>query len=181
MTIRPGCFQSALAAHAATDACARCPDRPECFEGVRRASPGLLAGIERRIIRRGEGEEVAEAVSKRVSRYIDRAMTPPRAAPLRETPRVQGLRIKFGEQGIALADLKRRKNPFRQTDGMWFHMAALITEGYPFKPGDLAEAVVDAIPGTKKSSLASEVSRFVALLVEEGVLERKERRILCLA
>lgn len=180
--LQNGCYGSALTAQAASDTCQECPERAGCFEIVA-ANADLT--VERAMVRmavRSADTDDREKVAAKIARYLSKALLPPRAAPVRNMKRVDGLRVKIAEVGVDLKALSKRQNPFSETrDGPLFLMAELVCEGVPFTPKDMAEHLHDRGCSLKKSSIASEVSRFIALLVEEGILLKKERHIVCLA
>lgn len=180
--LRNGCFGSAITAQGASPTCQVCPERVECFRLVEANAARTVERASVRMRVRGAATEEIEAVAARITRYLKIALLPPRTTPLRKLPRIDGLRLKLEEQGILLAPLKERQNPFRaDCHGPLFHMAQFICEGVPFTPKDMAEHLHDAGCSLKKSSAASEISRFVGVLLEDGILVRKERHILCLA
>jgi hypothetical protein len=179
MTLRLGCFGTAVAAQASSETCAACPDRPECFAAVQTRSPAILDRIPVRMKMRGEEDGAPQAV-ERARRYIEREIEP-KKTPLRELPRVTGLREKAKEAGIDLTAIKRGENPYLKDDLLRYEAVQFILEGVPFKPKDVIEHLHDHVADKKASSVASEVSRLLTLLVEEGVLTRLEKRILCLA
>lgn len=174
-----GCFGSPVAASFASPACQSCAERDKCFEAVEASRDEVIALIPRRMKVRG-AEDEAEAVVAKATKYLRKALVPP-VEKTKGVNRVEALRVKLESQGIQIEDLRKRRNPFSEVhDGPYFHMAAFICEGYPFTPKDLTEAVCERGTALKQSSVTSEVSRFVALLVETGIL-KKEKRILCLA
>ena len=180
--LRNGCFGSAIAAQGTSPTCSACPERVECFAAVTDNTPATIERVAVRMRVRGEDTAEQEAAQSRAQRFLARTLLPPRKVALRSLDRVHGLRIKFQEVGADLSAIRNRTNPLNAArDGPFYHMADLVVQGVPFTPKDMAEHLYEAGCPLKKSSAMSEISRFVGLLVEDGILVRKDRHILCLA
>jgi hypothetical protein len=177
-----GCHGSAVTAQGASETCRACPERVECFAAVQRNAGATIDRAMTRLAIRKVDEEDREKIAARLHSYFGKAMTLPRLTPLRKMTRVDGLRLKCAENGTRIAAIAERQNPFEEDrDGPLYQMAKFVCEGVPFTPKDMAEYLYDTGCTLKKSSAMSEISRFVGLLVEDGILERKERHVLCLA
>lgn len=172
-----GCFGSTVAAQAASPTCQSCLERDKCFEAVEAVREDVLALIPKRMSLRGVAQEDANVVVTKVAKHLRKALSPPKEAAGNRT---EALQIKFESLGIDVEELRFRRNPFTEHNGPYFHMGAFVCEGVPFTPKDMVEAVNERGTSLKTSSVTSEVSRFLALLTEAGIL-KKEKRILCLA
>jgi CRP-like cAMP-binding protein len=179
--LSPGCWGSVLAAQAATQTCIECGYKDACFTEAVRAEPQITEALERKLTARESDDDARATVRNRVNRYLLHRKRAPNSTPDRDMKRPDALTRRFEEQRIDVTKIKEGVNPFDQAaHPVYFQATKFILEGVPFLPKDIAEEIRTLVDYTP-SSLASEVSRFLTCLVNANVLERKERKILCLS
>lgn len=177
--LAPGCYASLLTAQVNTPACKRCSYLGTCHARAQDAEKEVLAIIEQKLSVRSY--EDADKVLGRVRSYYARRKRSVTVAAT-SNDRSDVLLRRFADERIDLDAIKRREVPFDPVDHEMFHkMTTFIVQGTPFCPKDVVEYLTDE-GGVKRpaSSLAAEVSRFLTALVSAKILDRKERRLLCL-
>lgn len=176
--VLPGCFASALCAQEASETCRVCSVKEQCFQTAQEREADVLKHVTRKLKVRGLTDDM-----ERILHYLSARKRSDREVAKSGNARSDTLLKRFADERIDLGAIKFRQNPFdRQRQPMFYHMAAFVAQGIPFKPKDMTEYVQEhGDLSITTSSLASEVARFASALVAAGILERKEKRILCLA
>lgn len=179
--LAPGCFGSVISMQVASDGCSSCSYRETCLAETIRVESDVLALIERKMKARSENGDTIERAISRVKHYFrNRKRT---NEPKVHTGNVRSDKLLelFRDERIDLSKIVAGVNPFNPTKFPLFHHAtAFLIEGVPFKPKDVAEHIYETGLFTlSKSSLSSEVARYLTALTTCGVLKR-DKHILCL-
>jgi hypothetical protein len=174
--LAPGCWGSVMAAQAGSAVCTVCPYQDGCFGEAVRVEAPVLAEIKRKLRGRLEDDDATATVLNRVTRYLTARKRAVDATPDRKLPRTEALARKFSDAGIDVAEMKRGVNPFCGADA-FEPVAQVVLDLVAFKPKD----VTDELKQRGKTINASDLSRFLTVLVDAGVLERREKNVLCLS
>lgn len=179
--LSPGCWGSILAAHAASKACVECSYREGCFSQSIKNEPKVYEEIQRKTRVQALDDEESAKVMTRFKRFLIQRKRSPDAIPDRKTVRSCALSRRFEENQIDVLGILDGKNPFDPVLYPIYNAATkVIIESRAFKPKDIISEV-KYMSGIKIESLSSDVSRFLTALVNAGVLDRKEGKILCLS